>query len=101
MGNFFKIFCVSLSFLLLWEADARSYTVAKQQLIKVGNGAEPRDLDPATITGVPESHILDNLFEGLMAYQPRTLDPIPGMAESWSVSEDGKVYTFKLRKNAR
>ncbi|MBI2602989.1 MAG: peptide ABC transporter substrate-binding protein [Deltaproteobacteria bacterium] len=101
MGNFFKIFSVSLSFLLLWEADARSYTVAKQQLIKVGNATEPKDLDPATVTGTPESHILDNLFEGLMAYQPRTLDPIPGVAESWSVSADGKVYTFKLRKNAR
>lgn len=101
MRNFLKVLCASLSFLLLWEVDARSYVVAKEQVIKVGNGAEPKELDPATATGVPESHILDNLFEGLTAYQPRTLDPIPGVAESWSVSSDGLVYTFKLRTNAR
>ncbi len=71
------------------------------QVLRLGNGTEPKELDPATITGVPESHIVDNLFEGLTSLDPFTLDPMPGVALSWSVSEDGKEYVFTLRKDAR
>jgi oligopeptide transport system substrate-binding protein len=67
----------------------------------VGNGAEPKGLDPAKATGVPESKILYNLFEGLTSLHPITLEPIPGMAESWTISDDGKWYTFKIRANAK
>jgi len=38
-----------------------------------------------------------NIFEGLLRYSPK-LEPQPELAESWSVSEDAKTYTFKLRK---
>jgi oligopeptide transport system substrate-binding protein len=66
-----------------------------------GNGAEPKDLDPQIVTGVPEHHILLNLFEPLVSPDPKTLAPVPGVAESWKVSKDGKTYIFKLRKNAK
>ncbi len=66
-----------------------------------GNGAEPKDLDPHTTTGVPEHHIELNLFEPLVDADPKTLAPKPGVAESWKISKDGKTYTFKLRKNAK
>ena len=66
-----------------------------------GNGAEPKDLDPHTTTGVPEHHIQLNLFEPLVNADPKTLVPAPGVAESWKISKDGKKYTFKLRKNAK
>jgi len=71
------------------------------QVINIGNGAEPRDLDPQTVTGVPEHHILLNIFEPLVGKDPKTLEPIPAVAESWKLSKDGKVYTFKLRTNAK
>ncbi len=70
-------------------------------ILHVGNGAEPQDLDPHLVTGVPESRILSALFEGLTDVDPRTLEPIPGAAESWSVSDDGTVYTFTLRPDGR
>ncbi len=38
---------------------------------------------------------------GLIAYDPKTLDPIPNMAQSWDVSLDGKTYTFHLRKDLK
>lgn len=75
--------------------------LAANQVLKIGNGAEPKELDPAKTTGVPEHHLLQNLFEGLTAQDPLTLDPIPGIAESWTISPDGKTYTFKIRKNAK
>ena len=66
-----------------------------------GNGTEPQSLDPHIATGVPEHHIISALMEGLVFKDKETLEPRPGVAESWDISEDGRVYTFYLRKNAR
>jgi oligopeptide transport system substrate-binding protein len=71
----------------------------QEKVLRVGNGAEPQDLDPGAVTGVPELNILDSLFEGLVAADPHDLHPIPGLAESWDVSPDLLVYTFHLRAN--
>lgn len=67
----------------------------------MNNGAEVTTLDPATITGVPEGRVAYALFEGLTVKDPRTLEPLPGVAESWSVSPDGRTYTFRIRPTAR
>ncbi len=65
------------------------------------NSTEVATLDPARVTGVPEGRIIKALFEGLVVKHPRTLKPMPGMAESWSVSEDLLTYTFYIRKDAK
>ena len=75
-------------------------TVFSQGIFRIGNGAEPQSLDPHLITGVPEHRIYQSLFEGLVTYDIKTADPVPGTAESWTISKDGLTYTFKLRKNA-
>ncbi len=75
--------------------------VATGGILRVGNGAEPEGLDPHVVTGVPEHHILLTLFEGLVRLDPKTLDPVPGVAETWEVSPDGLTYTFHLRKDAK
>ncbi len=66
-------------------------------IMLVGNGAEPSDLDPQTITGIPERNITATLFEGLTRSDPVTLEAHPGAAERWEISPDGLVYTFHLR----
>lgn len=71
-----------------------------EQALRVGNGTEPQGLDPHTVSGVPEHRLTSTLFEGLVDLDCETLRPIPAVAESWSVSEDGTVYTFHLRPNA-
>lgn len=76
-------------------------TGAENQVLHYANGDEPRSLDPHLTTGSPDNNIIMNLFEGLTSKHPRTLEPQPGVAESWTVSEDGKHYTFQLRKNAQ
>ena len=53
-----------------------------------GNGAEPQGLDPHVVTGVPENHIIRALFEGLAVKNPITLEPEPGVAERWDISDD-------------
>jgi oligopeptide transport system substrate-binding protein len=65
------------------------------------NGLEPETLDIHTMTGIAEFRIADALFEGLTTRDPKTLEIRPGVAESWEVSEDQLVYTFRLRGDAR
>lgn len=72
-----------------------------EKILRMGNGDEPKDLDPHTVTGVPEHHIIGTLLEGLTGLDPATLEPIPAVAESWEVSEDGLTYTFHLRSGAK
>jgi len=57
---------------------------------------EPPGLMLALIQNGPTQMVSGNIFEGLLRYSP-TLEPLPGLAESWTVSEDAKVYTFKLK----
>jgi oligopeptide transport system substrate-binding protein len=64
------------------------------------NGAEPESIDPAVITGQLDGRICYALFEGLLHFD-RFGKPQPGIAESWDLSSDGKIYTFHLRANAR
>ena len=66
-----------------------------------GNGSEPQSLDPHIATGVPEHHVISTLMEGLVFKDGETLEPRPGVAKSWDISDDGRVYTFYLRENAR
>jgi oligopeptide transport system substrate-binding protein len=74
--------------------------LAKEQVFRRNNGAEPGTLDPHRAEGVPASNILRDLFEGLVVELPNG-EYIPGVAESWTVSEDSKRYVFKIRKNAK
>jgi len=73
----------------------------RDQILHWGNGDEPQALDPHVVTGVPEHHIIISLLEGLVLKDPSTLEPIPAVAKSWSISENGKEYTFYLREDAR
>jgi len=99
MSNFF--FFRRIAFLFSLTFVVVSMAAEVPQVLNWGNGAEPKDLDPQIVAGVPEHHILQNLFEPLVGKDPKTLKPVPGMAERWTVSKDGKVYTFFLRKNAK
>lgn len=73
----------------------------REQILYLGNKSEPQDLDPHTVEGTGEHKILMSLLEGLAAEDPKTLEPVPGTAERWEISEDGLVYTFYIRESAR
>lgn len=66
----------------------------------VGNDAEPDALDPHLVTAAAEHRIVLGLFEGLVMPDPETATAVPGIAESWEISDDGTVYTFILRDDA-
>jgi len=70
-------------------------------VLRVGNGAEVQNLDPHLVQGLTEHRVLSSLFEGLTDIDPKTMQTVPAAAESWTVSPDGRVYTFRLRKEGR
>jgi oligopeptide transport system substrate-binding protein len=79
---------------------ASGQQLAAVQILRRGNGTEPETLDPHRAEGVTAANVLRDLFEGLVTEAPDgTL--IPGAAESWTLSDDGLVYTFKLQGKGR
>lgn len=57
---------------------------------------EPVGLMLAINQNGPAQTVAGNIYEGLLRYSPK-LQPLPGLAESWTVSSDAKIYTFKLQ----
>ncbi|MEX3011101.1 ABC transporter substrate-binding protein [Hoeflea sp. TYP-13] len=69
--------------------------------ITVGAQLEPPNLDPTSgAAGAIDTVTYSNIFEGLTRFGPDG-SINPGLAESWSISDDGKVYTFNLRKGVK
>lgn len=71
--------------------------LARNQRLSYNVGAEPATLDPALSTGVSEAIVELSCFEGLTRMDANNI-PQPAIAESWTISDDGLVYTFKLRQ---
>ena len=72
-----------------------------EKILHFGLGSEPQYLDPHLANSVSAHNVIIALIEGLVSEDPKTLKPVPGVAEKWDISEDGLVYTFHLRKNAK
>ncbi len=62
--------------------------------------SEPDGYDPGITNNSFASPFMTQLFEGLVTYDAKG-EIVPGNAESWTISPDGKVYTFKLRKGLK
>jgi oligopeptide transport system substrate-binding protein len=60
------------------------------------NNGEPETLDTHKTSTVQEAHILRDMLEGLVTYNAKG-EPVPGQAQKWEVSDDGKTYRFTLR----
>jgi oligopeptide transport system substrate-binding protein len=87
--------------LLLAAAIAAGPTFAgPASTLRKGNGPEVESLDPHKVEGVSAANVLRDLYEGLVAEGPDA-KLRPGVAQSWTISEDLLTYTFHLRDDAR
>jgi oligopeptide transport system substrate-binding protein len=75
-------------------------TAGAEQVLRRGNAVEPETLDPHLARGVSASNILRDLYEGLATESPAG-EVVPGAAERWVASADGRTWTFTLRENLR
>lgn len=69
----------------------------RRTLVDSRDNYDPRSLDPALSTDVPTGRVVGYLFDGLTRFTPDA-KVIPALATSWSVSPDGTIYTFHLRR---
>jgi oligopeptide transport system substrate-binding protein len=79
---------------------AASTSASQENILLRGNGPDPDSLDPQRARSTESQTILRDLCEGLTTLA-KDASPAPGVAKEWSVSPDGKTYTFLLRAQAR
>lgn len=92
------LFTVLLPAVTLAAQVPDSVILADHQNLVRGNDAEVATLDPANAEGLPEMHVLRDLFEGLVI-QDENGNVIPGVAESWHTN-DNQTFVFHLRRQA-
>ena len=100
MARFGRSCACSIFAALMLACLAGAPPAVAETVLRIANLADPESLDPHKVTANYVSHVTRNLFEGLVVLDPKG-NVAPGVAESWSVSEDGLSYRFKLRANAK
>lgn len=105
MNSSLKIIFLILMSTLVVTGCGKNKTLVEigneKQILHIGNGDEISSVDPHSTSGMPEYHVILSLYEGLVSKNTVTLAIEPGVAETWEVSDDGLVYTFHLRDNAK
>jgi len=95
---------IRFSFLFLLVASLGFSAVtdkpAQPRELVVAYSPQKVNLDPLHTYTSMESQFFTAIYEGLVVPDPLTLEPLPGVASSWTVSKDGTVYTFTLRPDA-
>lgn len=86
--------------LLLCNCSKNDSSKNNQDTLLVDVGAEAGSIDPAKAEHAEELRIVNDLFTGLITFD-QSNKPIPGMAKSFDISQDGKTYTFHLRPNLK
>ena len=80
-------------------ARAASTPVARNDTFVVAQGTEPNSLDPCVGTG-PFQGIINAVFDGLVQWNAKG-EIVPSLATSWSVTPDGRTWTFVLRSGVK
>src|SRR6185312_4622576 len=75
--------------------------VPRDNVMRYISGDEPESLDPQLSSGQPEGRIFMAMYEGLVEYDSKTMDPVPAIAERWDENNDASEFVFHLRHNAR
>ena len=69
-----------------------------ETVYRIGNVGDPGSLDPAQISASYEDRVVGDMFMGLVT-EAADGSVVPGAAESWTIDDDGRSYTFKLRNH--
>lgn len=83
------------------SAAATSAFTGGNKVFRIAESTAPSSIFPHRLTHVTEGLIAGQIFEGLVKLNPKTMEIVPGLAESWEISADGKSITFHLRKGIK
>lgn len=105
MKTIFTLFGYAVFVLILLgcskEQSSSAKATSSTQELHISVGASPESLDPHVITGTPGIKVISALSEPLVKLNLDTFEIEPATAESWQISDDGLLYTFKIRESAR
>ncbi|MEQ8960783.1 MAG: ABC transporter substrate-binding protein, partial [Coleofasciculus sp. C2-GNP5-27] len=90
----------------LANCDAQSPQTSESPAIPAdtlvyGSGGQPVNLEPGNITDGNSIVVQHQIYNTLLSIKPGTTELEPGLATEWTVSEDGKTWTFKLRDDVK
>jgi oligopeptide transport system substrate-binding protein len=95
MSSWFKRAALASVATIVFSAAAVAQVVYHR-----GNDGEPETLDVHKTSTVGESHVMRDLYEGLVIKNNKG-EMVPGVAEKWEMADDGKLFRFTLRANAK
>ena len=94
-----KVLLSILSLIVLVFSACSNVSKSSDSEIIVNLSVEPKTIDPSFNAQIYGVIYIQHVFEGLTT-RDRNNKVVEGVAESWDISSDGKVYTFHLRTNA-
>jgi ABC-type transport system substrate-binding protein len=89
-----------LSLALLAGCSGGNAGVQRRAIVDSRDTYDPRSFDPALSTDVPTGRAVGYVFEGLTRFSPDA-QVEPALASSWTVSPDGRIWRFTLRRNVK
>jgi peptide/nickel transport system substrate-binding protein len=74
---------------------------AAEKVLKVGTPKEPANLNPVLISEIYGESVACSLYDTLVSFKEDAASPAPLLAEKWEIEQEGKLYTFHLRKGVK
>ncbi len=96
-----KILLSAAGLALCLALTGTAHAQTPPNVLVIGQIAEPKALDPHAVTALNDFRILVNVYDGLVRYKDGSLEVEPSLATAWNISDDGKTYTFTLRKDVK
>ncbi len=93
-----RIFLAVALMVVLVGGLASAQTPRRGGIVRVGLNEDPPNMDPHQSVAAVDRQVFQNLYDKLVDIN-QDLQIVPMLATSWTISSDGKVYTFKLRPN--
>jgi len=93
-------FLTAMAVVACSESNDKATTGEANRSLVRGIGGDPESLDPGLAEDVHAFAVLIDTFEGLVT-ENAAGQLVPGVAESWDISEDATTYTFHFRENVR
>jgi len=91
---------IILLFPAVYSAAEKNQGKIEQRPLVISFSPSKIELNPLYTFTATEAQVYTAIYEGLVTYNPFTLEPVPAAAESWDISSDKKEYIFKLRSNS-
>lgn len=104
MGRIGRLLAVSAVLVSACSADSDPRPTPNPNQIRVGV-SDLGSIDPVLAAAVDapidSAMVSRQVYEGLISYDPRTLEPVAALASAWSSDPDSRTWSFQIRKRVR